>query len=116
MGLIAIAFAPWQAYLVLSQWLYGVCSTGRWLYVGSVLAVFYRLAVVGLQGILLAGGGMNTACSTGWRLCACIVFYRLAAVGLQCILWAGGDVNAVCSMDVLRAGRCVPAVCSMGRQ
>ena len=79
---VAIEFAPWQAYLVLSQWLYGVCSTGRWLYVGSVLAVFYRLVVVGLQGILLAGGGMNTACF----------------------------------MDVLWAGRCVPAVCSMGRQ
>ena len=70
---------------------------GRWLYVGSVLVVFYRLAVVGLQGILLAGGGVNTACSMG-------------------VLQAGGCGPAVCSMDVLRAGRCVPAVCSMGTQ
>ena len=41
---------------------------------------------------------------------------------LRCVLQAGGcgpvvcsDVNAMCSMDVLRAGRYVPAVCSVGR-
>ena len=85
----------------------------------------------GLQGILLAGDSMNTACSmgvlraggcvsalysTGWWLWACSVFYGLAVVGLLCVLWAGSDVNAVCTVDVLRAGCCVPAVCSMGRQ
>ena len=80
---------------------------------------------MGLQGILLAGGGMNTACcSTGWRLCSCVMFYRLAVVGLQCVLWAGGNVNAVCIwmfyglaavclQCVLWAGSSVKAVFSM---
>ena len=46
-----------------------------------------------LRSVLQAGGCGSVVCS-----------------------WASGDVNAVCSMDVLRAGSYVPAVCSMGRR
>ena len=44
------------------------------------------------------------------------MFYELAVMCLQCVLWAGGGVDAVFYMSILRAGSCVPAVCSTGWQ
>ena len=47
--------------------------------------VLYGLAVVCLQCILRAGGGVNAVFSTGRQLCAC----------LQCVLLEGGCVLAI---------------------
>ena len=94
MGLIAITFAPWQAYLVLSRWLYGV----------YMCSIVYGQVVVCWQcagSVLQAGGGGPAGYSIGRRWYEYSVFYRLVVVCLCC---------------VLQADSCGPTVCSMGRQ